>query len=129
MTTMWIEYQPNPVSRKVGDCVVRALTKALNTTWEGAYLSLVLNGLQMGDMPSSDVVVGSVLRQNGFVRRTISDSCPDCYTAEDFCREFPTGTYVLFFGGHVATVRDGNLYDAWDSLSETPIYYWTKERY
>ena len=126
---MYIEYNPNPVSRKVGDCVVRALTKALNTTWEGAYLSLVLNGLQMGDMPSSDVVAGSVLRQNGFVRRAISDSCPDCYTAEDFCREFPTGTYVLFFGGHVATVRDGNLYDAWNSLSETPIYYWTKERY
>ena len=46
---MYIEYNPNPVSRKVGDCVVRALTKALNTTWEGAYLSLVLNGLQMGD--------------------------------------------------------------------------------
>ena len=126
---MYIEYNPNPVSRKVGDCVVRALTKALNTTWEGAYLSLVLNGLQMGDMPSSDVVVGSVLRQNGFMRRTLSDSCPDCYTAEDFCREFPTGTYVLFFGGHVATVRDGNLYDAWNSLSETPIYYWTKERF
>lgn len=126
---MYIEYNPNPVSRKVGDCVVRALTKALNTTWEGAYLSLVLNGLQMGDMPSSDVVAGSVLRQNGFVRRAISDSCPDCYTAEDFCREFPTGTYVLFFGGHVATVRDGNLYDAWNSLSETPIYYWTKERF
>lgn len=126
---MYIEYNPNPVSRKVGDCVVRALTKALNTTWEGAYLSLVLNGLQMGDMPSSDVVAGSVLRQHGFVRRTISDSCPDCYTAEDFCREFPTGTYVLFFGGHVACVKDGNLYDAWNSLSETPIYYWTKERY
>lgn len=126
---MYIEYNPNPVSRKVGDCVVRALTKALNTTWEGAYLSLVLNGLQMGDMPSSDVVAGSVLRQHGFMRRTISDSCPDCYTAEDFCREFPTGTYVLFFGGHVATVRDGNLYDAWNSLSETPIYYWTKERF
>jgi len=126
---MYIEYNPNPVSRKVGDCVVRALTKALNTTWEGAYLSLVLNGLQMGDMPSSDVVAGSVLRQNGFVRRTISDSCPDCYTAEDFCRKFPTGTYVLFFGGHVACVKDGNLYDAWNSLFETPIYYWTKERY
>lgn len=126
---MYIEYNPNPVSRKVGDCVVRALTKALNTTWEGAYLSLVLNGLQMGDMPSSDVVAGSVLRQHGFVRRTISDSCPDCYTAEDFCREFPTGTYVLFFGGHVACVKDGNLYDAWNSLSETPIYYWTKERF
>lgn len=126
---MYIEYNPNPVSRKVGDCVVRALTKALNTTWEGAYLSLVLHGLQMGDMPSSDVVAGSVLRQNGFMRRTISDSCPDCYTAEDFCREFPTGTYVLFFGGHVACVKDGNLYDAWNSLSETPIYYWTKERF
>ena len=126
---MYIEYNPNPVARKVGDCVVRALTKALDTTWQGAYLSLVTNGLQMGDMPSSDSVAGSVLRQNGFRRKAISETCPDCYTVEDFCREFPTGTYVLFFGGHVACVKDGDLYDAWDSSNETPQYYWTKERF
>lgn len=45
----FIEYNPNPVGRRVGDCAVRAIAKALDTSWEGAYLALVINGLQMCD--------------------------------------------------------------------------------
>lgn len=121
---MYIEFQNNPCGRRVGDCAVRALSKALDTTWESAYLMLTINGLQMCDMPSSDSVLGATLRQNGFERHALSNTCPDCYTAEEFCKEFPTGTYVLFFGGHVACVKDGDLYDAWDSSNETPQFYW-----
>lgn len=124
---MYVEFANNPTGRKAGDCTVRAVSKALDMSWEGAYLSLVLNGLQMGDMPSSDSVVGSVLRQNGYHREAVPKSCPDCYTAEEFCKEYPTGTYVLFFGGHVATVIDGCLFDAWDSSEEVVQYFWTKE--
>lgn len=125
---MWIEYNPNPCGRRVGDCAVRAISKALGMTWEGAFVTLALNALQMCDMPSSDSVIGATLRQNGFVRKSLPISCPDCYTVEDFCREYPTGTYVLFFGGHVCCVENGNDYDAWDSTSEIPQYFWTNER-
>ena len=31
---------------------------------------------------------------------------------------------MLGFGGHVATVVDGNLYDSWDSSMEIPQFYW-----
>lgn len=126
---MYIEFNNNPCGRKVGDCAVRATSKALDISWESAYLTLAMNGLQMCDMPSSDSVIGATLRKNGFVRKSIPDSCPECYTAEDFCREFITGTYVLFFGGHVACVVNGNLYDAWDSSNDIPQYFWTKEKY
>ena len=125
---MYIEYNPNPVAVKVGDCVVRAISKALNMGWEAAYIALVMNGLQMGDMPSSDAVWGALLRQHGFKRKAIPDTCPQCYTAEDFCEDNPIGTYVLAFGGHVATVVDGNLYDAWNSSHEIPQYVWFKDK-
>lgn len=124
---MWIEYQNNPVGRRVGDCTVRAISKALNMGWEAAYIALCINGLQMGDMPSSDSVWGATLRQHGFYRRAIEDTCPVCYTARDFCEDHPHGTYVLAFGGHVATVVDGNLYDSWDSSMEIPQYVWYKK--
>ena len=126
---MYIEFQNNPCGRKVGDCAVRAVSKALDITWENAFVMLALNGLQMCDMPSSDSVIGATLRQNGFTRKSLPASCPECYTAEDFCHEFMTGVYVLFFGGHVACVRDGALFDAWDSSNELPQYFWTKEAY
>lgn len=121
---MWIKYNPNPTGRSVGDCAVRAVAKALDTDWETAYVLIANNGYAMGDMPSSDSVWGAVLRQYGFYRKALPNRCPDCYTVADFCRDHPFGTYVLGFGGHVATVVDGNLYDSWNSLMEIPIYMW-----
>jgi len=124
---MFVQYNPNPVGRRVGDCTVRAISKALDVPWEIAYLMLARNGYLMGDMPSSDSVWGAVLRENGFYRRSLPDTCPDCYTAEDFCKDHPVGTFVLGFGGHVATVMDGDLYDAWDSSNEIPQFFWFRK--
>lgn len=124
---MWIEYNPNPVGRKVGDCSVRAISKALNLSWDDAFDLIAFYAKQMGDVISSDAAWGAVLRENGFNKKTIPNYCPNCFTAEDFCRYFPDGVYVLGFGGHVATVVNGDLYDSWDSSDEIPVYYWRKE--
>jgi len=124
---MWEMFQPNPAGRNVGDCSIRAVAKALNVDWETAYARVALAGFLMGDMPSSDSVWGAVLRQNGFYREVIPNTCPDCFTAEEFCEAHPNGTYVLGFGGHAATVVDGTLYDSWDSRNEIPIYFWRKD--
>lgn len=123
----YVYFNPNPVARSVGDCAVRAIAKALDVSWEDAYAKIIVNGFRMGDMPSSDSVWGAVLRQNGFYKKSIPNTCPDCYTAADFCDDHPRGTYVLGFGGHVATVVDGNIYDAWDSSNEIPIYVWFRK--
>lgn len=41
---MFQEYNPNPVGRRVGDCAVRAVAKALDIDWETAYAKIVKNG-------------------------------------------------------------------------------------
>lgn len=123
----WIRFLNNPTGRNVGDCAIRAVSKALGISWEAAYIMIASNGFSMGDMPSSDSVWGSVLRQNGFYRKAIPNTCPDCYTAEDFAQDNPIGTFVLGFGGHVATIIDGYLYDSWDSSKEIPVYVWFRK--
>lgn len=120
----WKPFNNNPVSRNVGDCAVRAVSVALGIDWETAFALIANNAYQMGDMPSSNAVWGSVLRQHGFKRSVIPNSCPDCYTAEQFAADHPNGTYVLGFGNHVATVKDGVIFDSWDSSQEIPQYYW-----
>ena len=124
---MYIEYNPNPTGRRVGDCAVRAVAKALGVSWETAYAMMTANGFAMGDMPSSNSVWGAVLRQNGFYRTALPDTCPDCYTAENFAEDHTQGIYVLGFGNHVATVMDGDIYDSWDSSNEIPQYYWYRK--
>ena len=120
-------YNPNPIARNVGDCAVRAITKALDIDWEKAFMLLMASAYQMGDMPSSDAVWGAVLRQHGFYREVVPNTCPDCYTARDFCIDHPKGVFVLAFGGHVACVRDGDLYDTWDSTNLYPQFYWYRK--
>ena len=123
----WRKYNPNPVGRSVGDCAVRAVAAALGVDWETAYAMMARNGFLMGDMPSSNGVWGAVLRQNGFIRKTVPNTCPDCYTMAQFAEDHPEGVYVVGTGNHVAAVIDGEILDAWDSSDETPVYYWQKE--
>lgn len=125
--SVYVHYNPNPSGRNVGDCSVRALTKALDMDWETAYASATANGFAMNDMPSSNSVWGAVLRQHGFYRDVVPNTCPICYTAEDFCHDHPKGTYVLCFDRHTAAVVDGKLYDSWDSSKEVPQFYWYRK--
>ena len=120
-------YNPNPTGRMVGDCSVRAISKALDIDWETAYTLIMIAGYKMGDMPSSNSVWGAVLRENGFYRENIPNECPYCYTAAEFISDHPKGTYVLGFGKHVATVKDGVLYDSWNSSKEIVQYYWYRK--
>lgn len=124
---MYKHYNPNPAGRLVDDCSVRALAKALDVDWETAFLMTAVNAYMMCDIQSANTVWGSVLRLHGFTREVIPTNCSDCYSAEDFCIDNPKGVYVLGFGTHVATVVDGDLYDAWDSSKLSPQYFWYKQ--
>ena len=121
---MWTRYAPNPCGKNVGDCAVRAISAALGIDWYQAYDLLCEEGRRVCDMPSGDATWGAVLRSAGFRRVVIPNACPDCYTAADFAADHPQGVYVLAFGGHVATVLDGELLDSWDSSGLVPVYYW-----
>lgn len=124
---MYEFYEPNPVRTGAIDCSTRALTKALDISWERAYVMKSLNGFLMGNEGVADEVWGSILREHGFKRRLVPDSCPACYTVEDFCEDHPEGIFVVKSEDHVATVRDGILYDSWPSQNKVLIYYWYKE--
>jgi hypothetical protein len=121
---MWVSYNANPVNKRTGDCVIRALSKILGQPWEQTYTDLYVQGLKMHDMPSANAVWGAYLRSKGFEREAIPNTCPDCYTVEDFCRDNPEGKFILALSGHVIAVENGKFYDTWDSGNEVPIYYW-----
>ena len=124
---MWIKYNANPISNNAEDCAVRAVSVALDVSWDKAFDMIARNAKQMGVMMHNNAAWGSVLRQNGFYRAVVPNTCPDCYTAEDFALDHPSGIYVLVFGNHTAAVIDGNIVDTWDSSSEIPYFYWYKK--
>lgn len=123
---MFVYYNPNPRMTHEDDCVVRAIAKATGTDWDTAYLMVATEGFEMKTMPSINKVWGNRLRKMGFTRHIIPNTCPYCYTVNDFCKDHPKGLYILATGSHVVTVKDGNYYDTWDSGEEVPIYYFER---
>lgn len=117
-------YNPNPVKNNTRDCAIRAVAKALNISWEDSFAAIAVMAYSMGETMDANAAWGAVLRQNGFKKDIIPNTCPDCYTVQDFCKDHPKGLYVLGSDGHVATVLDGVLYDSYDTSSLIPVYYW-----
>ena len=120
----YVYFNPNPLGKRVGDCVIRAVGKLVGKDWQTTYLEISMTGFELCDMPSSNSVWAAYLKKQGYRKHVIPDTCPDCYTVRDFCRDNPRGRYLLATGSHVVTVVDGDYYDAWDSGDEVPIYFW-----
>lgn len=119
-------YNPNPKGSRVGDCTIRAISKATGKEWEAVYAGLSAYGYMLCDMPSANHVWGAYLKREGFKRYFVDDHGRDIYTVEDFCKDNPAGSYILAIEGHVVCVVDGRYYDSWDSGNEIPIFYWTR---
>lgn len=124
---MYVYYNPNPYGRSVDDCTIRAISKLLDQSWMTTYWHLAREGARLGNLPNGNDVWGSYLKNRGFRRYILPNSCPDCYSVVDFCSDRPIGEFLLSTGMHVVAVIDGDYYDAWDSGNESPVYYWTKK--
>lgn len=121
---MWIEYNANPVANRVEDCAIRAVAVALDISWDDAFDLIADSAKAMGVVMHYNAAFGAVLRKHGFERRIIPDTCPDCYTVKNFCRDHPDGVYVLTTGSHAVACIRGNYIDSWDCGQEIPIFYW-----
>lgn len=114
----------NPYRILVPDCTIRAITVLTGKTWEEVYDGVCAEGKLMHNMPSSNAVWSSYLSKLGYVRTPMPNTCPDCYTVDDFCHEHQTGKYLLALFEHVVAVVDGYYYDTWDSGRKVVLYYW-----
>ena len=100
----YILYNPNPSGSYVGDCVIRAISKVTGKGWDDAYVGLAVTGFALKDMPSSNHVWGVYLKNNGFRRIALPDTCPDCYSVSEFCDDNPSGRFILATGSHAVAV-------------------------
>jgi len=123
----FVFFNSNPKNVRVGDCAVRAVSKAVGQDWTDAYIGLAAEGLALRDMPSANYVWGMYLKKYGFEEHMISSVCPNCVTVAEFANNHPKGRFVLATQNHVVCVIDGNYFDTWDSGNEVVLYFYSKE--
>lgn len=124
---MFTPYNPNPRGINTGDCVIRAICKAMDKTWEKVYTELTVKGLQEAMWGDTNTVWEKYLKEHGFVKELLPNTCPDCYTIADFANEHKNGTFIVATGTHVVAVKDGKYFDTWDSGYLVPSYYFRLE--
>lgn len=124
----FVYWNENPEGKNVEDCTVRAIATVTGKSWEEVYIGLCLYGFIEHDLPSANSVWGAYLRHNGYTRRHLPDTFPDCFTVRMYTESYPEGTYLLALPSHVVAVIDGQYYDTWDSGDKPVLYYWEKER-
>ena len=121
-------YQPNPKKQRVDDCAIRALCKVLSKEWGDVYSMLCSEGLHLCDIPTSNYVIGMVLRNYGYEQEMMPSTCPACTTVFGFTVNHPKGKYVLITEDHAVAVVDGIYYDTFDCGEELAIcYYYERE--
>jgi hypothetical protein len=124
---MYVYFNNNPLGRrKVDDCAVRAISKALDISWDDAHDLLADMSKQMGTIMNDKDVISAVLRMNGFYRENMPWTCKDCYSVREFARDNPVGIYVVGTNNHIVTIINGDFYDAWPSGDESVVTFWTK---
>ena len=124
---MWIPVNPNPGGRNVPDCVIRAISIALNKPWLEVSDELYAVARHDYSITSDDHVWGHYLYAFGFKPFLLPESCPACVTVDLFSRIFSRGTYIIGTGRHAVAVINGNYFDSWDSGNEVPSFFWEIE--
>ena len=112
------------MGKETGDCVVRAVAVATGRSWRDAYWALCETGAVMGDLPNSNAVWGSYLRELGAKQFLLPESCPECITVRAFSERYPEGTYIIGTGEHAIAVIGGDWYDIHDSGGMVPTFFW-----
>lgn len=122
-------YQPNKkdLKDKYGDCVIRALTKALDMKWLEVFDELLPLARELQCMPNGKSTYEVYLKNKGFTYIGISNKKGSKRpTVKSFTKDHKEGTYFLILANHVVTVKDGIYYDTWDCDDCCLYGYWEK---
>lgn len=110
-----------------GDCQVRAVSTACGISYSQAWQ--LLYTLQGELRHCSFTVVQSLAlgdKRLGFKRQLSFPAVrgKTRMTGKEFCKRNSKGRFILQFANHVAAVKDGVIYDTWDSSSKCVYRAW-----
>lgn len=121
------EFNPNPMKKEVGDCQIRALCAVTGKSWYEIYDLLSEYGRKNCCPFYNDSLDnnyhGDIF---GMVRhKVVREKGKKAMNVEQFCKEHPTGRYVLRMANHQMGIVDGEYYELYAGWEKATVYtYW-----
>lgn len=121
-------YNPNPLKKETGDCVVRAICKATEKDWDVVFGELCKLAFDHKAMPNDDEVWKDYLKNNEFIEHKVSNKKGTKRpTVQSFAEKNKSGTFILRVANHIVTCQDGYFFDLWDCGDKSVYGYWEKK--
>lgn len=116
----WKKFNQNPNNLKVGDCVVKSISLALDISWFKVYDDLCKIGNSLSCMPNDIETVKIYLQNYELVTPKIrkGDKRPK---VKDFNKN---NIFILRIANHFTCVINNVLYDTWDCRNSAVYRYW-----
>lgn len=130
-------YNANPKNRITTDCVIRAITTALEQDYNKTVMELAKMQCETGYDDGDKTLYDRYLQSKGWIKKYQPKKLNGTkYTGQEFCREVKEGTtwgdgdftkIVANIGGnHVVAIIEGKVWDIWDSTDGCIGNYWVK---
>ncbi len=113
---MYKYYNPHPKGVKTDDCVKRAICVCT-----GRDFYLISRQLNAFKKVTGAKRFNSNKNPHHFVEDTLNAKkilLKDTLTANDFCKMYPNGRFILDMDAHWSACVDGDIYDTWDCGKE-----------
>lgn len=120
-------YNANPKGIRAGDCAIRALSLALNQTWEDTLQGLTEVALKCKRSPTDLATIAKYLNQKGW-RKELQPKHLDGtkYTGKQFIDARLKGSVIIckICPHHISVIYGGRFYDTWDPSDYVVGNYW-----
>lgn len=123
----YVEFNNNPKGKKTTDCVLRAISFAMEKDYIETYKDMVefsiKKGIFISDnkfsktyLKSKNIEIQKMPRRNDNIR----------YTVREFADEIAENgkTYILSIAHHLTVIKDKKLYDIWNCGNKSVGNYW-----
>lgn len=119
---MFVYYNNNPLKENIGDCVIRAISLALDIDYYDILELLYNNSNYFNcDMLVRDCYA-KLLDDFGCQRFKASGQ-----TVEQVANDFPNSRVIIRINEHLTCAIYGVIYDTWDTSNEIVDTFWIVE--
>ena len=117
-TRFFTYYNANPEGKRVGDCVIRALSLTPDCNWYKVYDELCALGRKLVCTPTCDLTWDTWLKEHGYVRyKQPKRANGKLYMLREFvCSDLISDDdlVVAVIAGHVTFIKGRKIQDIWN---------------
>lgn len=121
-------HNQNPKGKYTEDCVFRAISLATGKPYNECVMEAAALMCETGYHLTGTKGEEAYLSKLGWRKHSQMRKADGTkYTGKQFCRIFKGVCVAHLGGGHTVCIKDGKVWDTWDSTDGCVGNYWTKE--